>query len=47
MASGALRKMGVWLGLVDDDEYDEYAPYDEPASAPVRRNGAQVDRAKR
>jgi cell division inhibitor SepF len=35
--------MGVWLGLVDDDEYDEYAPYDEPSvSAPVRRNGAQV-----
>jgi len=44
MASGALKKMGVWLGLVDDDEYDEYAPYDEPSpsSAPVRRNGAQV-----
>ena len=43
MASGALRKMGVWLGLVDDDEYDDYAPYDEPSpSAPVRRNGAQV-----
>ena len=41
MATGALRKMGVWLGLVDDDEYDDYAPYDEPA-APVRRNGAQV-----
>ena len=38
MATGALRKMGVWLGLVDDDEYDDYAPYDEP-SAPVRRNG--------
>jgi cell division inhibitor SepF len=43
MASGALRKMGVWLGLVDDDEYDDYASYDEPSpSAPVRRNGAQV-----
>jgi cell division inhibitor SepF len=41
MATGALRKMGVWLGLVDDDEYDEYSPYDEPA-APVRRNGGQV-----
>jgi cell division inhibitor SepF len=35
--------MGVWLGLVDDDEFDDYAPYDEPSpSAPVRRNGAQV-----
>jgi cell division inhibitor SepF len=33
--------MGVWLGLVDDDGYDDYAPYDEPA-APARRNGAQV-----
>jgi cell division inhibitor SepF len=41
MASSALRKMGVWLGLVDDDEYDDYAPYDEP-SAPMRRNGGQV-----
>ena len=41
MASGALRKMGVWLGLVDDDEYDDYAPYEEP-SAPMRRNGGQV-----
>jgi cell division inhibitor SepF len=36
-----MKKMGVWLGLVDDDEYDEYAPYDEPAM-PVRRNGGQV-----
>jgi cell division inhibitor SepF len=41
MASGALKKMGVWLGLVDDDEYDDYAAYDEP-SAPMRRNGGQV-----
>jgi cell division inhibitor SepF len=41
MASGALKKMGVWLGLVDDDEYDDYAPYEEP-SAPMRRNGGQV-----
>jgi len=41
MAAGAMRKMGVWLGLVDDDEFDDYAPYDEPA-VPARRNGAQV-----
>ena len=41
MASGALKKMGVWLGLVDDDEYDDYAPYEEP-SVPMRRNGGQV-----
>jgi cell division inhibitor SepF len=36
-----MRKMGVWLGLVDDDEYDEYAPYEEQP-APTRRNGAPV-----
>ena len=30
MAS-AWRRVMVYLGLVDDDEYDEYEPYDEPA----------------
>lgn len=25
----------VYLGLVDDDEYEEYEPYDEPAPAPA------------
>ena len=36
------RRTMVYLGLVDDDEYEEYEPYDEPApqappSAPPRR----------
>src|SRR5207237_6566822 len=32
------RRAAVYLGLVDDDEYEEYEPYDDsPASAPVRR----------
>jgi len=30
MAS-AWRRVMVYLGLVDDDEYEEYEPYDEPA----------------
>jgi cell division inhibitor SepF len=44
--AGAMRKMGIYLGLVEDDErrheagdyddYDEYEP--EPAVAPVRRD---------
>ena len=29
------KRAAVYLGLVDDDEYDEYEPYDEPV--PVRR----------
>lgn len=28
------RRTMVYLGLVDDEEYDEYEPYDEPAPAP-------------
>lgn len=28
------RRTMVYLGLVDDDEYEEYEPYDEPAPAP-------------
>ena len=37
------RRTMVYLGLVDDDEYEEYEPYDEPQSqapaqaAPLRR----------
>jgi len=37
------RRTMVYLGLVDDDEYDEYEPYDEPQpqpqqqAAPMRR----------
>src|SRR5690606_9522524 len=40
--AGAMRKVGVYLGLVEDadrfdDEYDEAEPYDEPADRrPVR-----------
>ena len=45
MAS-AWRRVMVYLGLVDDDEYEEYEPYDEPAAvappppppAPPRRS---------
>lgn len=29
----AFRKMMSYLGLVDDDEYDDYEPYDEPQPA--------------
>jgi cell division inhibitor SepF len=41
--AGALRKMGVYLGLVEDDpehidEYDEYDEYESPA--PPRRDAA-------
>lgn len=39
------RRTMVYLGLVDDDEYEEYEPYDEPApqappTAPPRRGRA-------
>jgi len=34
----------VYLGLVDDDEYEEYEPYDEPAPAPA---GAPTRRSVR
>ena len=29
----AFRKMMSYLGLVDDDEYDDYEPYEEPQPA--------------
>lgn len=32
------KRAAVYLGLVDDEEYDEYEPYEEPA--PVRRTPA-------
>jgi cell division inhibitor SepF len=43
--AGAMRKMGIYLGLVEDDDrrneagdYDEYDEYDqEPEVTPVRR----------
>jgi cell division inhibitor SepF len=49
MAS-AMRKMAVYLGLVEDDRYDEYDDYDEtsdrPADRPLDRAGERsVDRA--
>lgn len=34
MASGIMRKAMVYLGLADD-EYEEYDPYEEPATAPL------------
>jgi cell division inhibitor SepF len=35
----------VYLGLVDDDEYEEYEPYDEPPPQPVQaRRGARPER---
>ena len=41
------RRTMVYLGLVDDDEYEEYEPYDEPQSqappqAPPLRRGARA-----
>ena len=41
MANGVLRKLGVYLGLVDD-EYEDYSPYEEtarPASQRRARRG--------
>ena len=41
------RRTMVYLGLVDDEEYEEYEPYDEPqnqpmvAAAPPRRGAAR------
>ncbi len=31
-----LKRMMSYLGLVDDDEYDDYEPFDEPRQAPMR-----------
>ena len=30
------RRTMVYLGLVDDDEYEDYEPYEEPAPAPAK-----------
>ena len=35
MASGFLRRAMIQLGLVDDDEYDDYEVYDEPHPVPA------------
>jgi cell division inhibitor SepF len=47
--AGAMRKMGVYLGLVEEDpeqveEYDEYEEYD---SAPAPRRDVPAERAER
>ncbi len=34
------RRTMVYLGLVDDDEYEEYEPYDEPPPQPVQTRRA-------
>jgi len=44
--AGAMRKMAVYLGLVEDEEgehYDDYEGYDEPATTVVRRHEPAVD----
>ena len=33
----AFRRMMTYLGLVDDDEYDEYEPFDEPQPSALSR----------
>jgi cell division inhibitor SepF len=38
------KRAAVYLGLVDDDEYDEYNPYDEPGPAQGAYAGAGVRR---
>jgi cell division inhibitor SepF len=40
--AGAMRKMAVYLGLVEDEEHDGYDEegYDEPAPSAVRRSDA-------
>jgi cell division inhibitor SepF len=45
MASGFLRRAMIQLGLVDDDEYDDYEVYEEPhpVSAGVGRSRQGVD----
>lgn len=40
------RKTMVYLGLVDDEEYDEYEPYDEPQPQP-QQQAAPMRRAAR
>ena len=42
---GAMRKMAVYLGLVEDDELDyaEHDDYDEPTPAPARSSATRYD----
>ena len=46
--AGAMRKMGVYLGLVEEDpeSYDEYDEYDEYESAPAPRRDVPAERAE-
>ena len=41
---GTGKKMLMWLGLADAEEYDEYEPYEEapPQPAPVARRGVEA-----
>jgi cell division inhibitor SepF len=47
--AGAMRKMGIYLGLVEDDErrgdveYEEYDEYAEAEVVPVRRDRVRWD----
>ncbi len=41
------RRTMVYLGLVDDDEYDEYEPYDEPQPQAQPQQAAPMRRAQR
>ena len=41
------RRTMVYLGLVDDDEYEEYEPYDEPQSQPQPQPAPMRGRAAR
>lgn len=36
------KRAAVYLGLVDDEEYDAYDPYDEPTPAPSGRRATPV-----
>jgi len=46
--AGAMRKMGIYLGLVEDDqghdevEYDDYHEYEQEPAPPARREQASV-----
>ena len=36
------KRMMSYLGLVDDDEYDDYDPYEEQQPSPTSRQGARA-----
>jgi cell division inhibitor SepF len=41
------RRTMVYLGLVDDDEYEEYEPYDEPQPQPQQQAAGPMRRGPR